>query len=73
MITIACQGHGVVGKMVEVQQPDGEWVKMTIVGAMEKLGMGALVMVSNNSNGERKQLQQADEGRTFNIRLIRDS
>ena len=66
---IVSQGHNAVGKAVEVQQPSGDWVKMTVVGSLEKPGSGGLVMVTNNSSGERKQLQQTEEGRSFNIRL----
>lgn len=68
MSGILSQGLSAVGKMVEVQQSSGDWAKGTIVGAMDKPGNNGLVMVST-SNGERKQLQQSEEGRTFNIRL----
>ena len=69
MAGIVSQGLSAVGKTVEVQQPSGEWAKGTVVGSMEKPGNNGLVMVTG-SNGERKQLQQSEEGRSYNIRLI---
>ena len=65
---IVTQGQDAVGQQAEVQQPNGGWVKMTIMGSMEKPGSGGVVMVKGSA-GEQKQLQQTEEGRTFNIRL----
>ena len=65
---IVAQALSAAGKTVEVQQPSGDWVRMTIMGSVDKPG-GGVVMVST-STGEKKQLQQADEGRTYNIRLV---
>lgn len=66
MSGIIAQALTAVGKPVEVQQASGDWTKWTVMGSMEKPGV---VMVTN-TNGERKQLQQIEEGRTFNIRLL---
>lgn len=65
---ILSQGLAASGKQVEVQQASGQWGKGTIVACLARGSGGGSVMVCYD-NGRQEQLLQAEEGRTFNIRM----
>lgn len=65
---ILSQGLAASGKHVEVQQPNGQWLKGTIMACLSRGASGGSVMVCYDDS-RQEQLLAAEEGRTFNIRM----